>query len=164
MSLRIPPVPLIYFNYVNQELWSYLRSGLNYLESPAPLMPPESTPPSYVHPDAKGFGAYGFSPEAYADVQRIYPFFEQYHWEDILRSSKLYDLANQAFADWLLKNLQEYLPPKASKLQIFEVLHQAWNTGLSGFKNGRRVVESRTKRAWEFTARIANNGDGSHFF
>ncbi len=154
LSLRITPVTPIYFNYVNQELWGYLRSGLNYLESPSPLKPPESIPPAYIHPDAKGFGAYGFSPEAYEDVQRAYPFFRQYRWEEIMRSSKLYDLANRAFADWLLGNLRDYLPPQASKPQIFEVLHQAWNTGLSGFKNGRRVVESRTRRALEFTANI----------
>ena len=155
LPLQITPAPF-YFNYVNQELWSYLRSGLNYLESPSPLAPPESIPPSYIHPDAKGFGAYGLSPEAYEDVQRVYPFFKQYRWEDIMRSNKLYDLANQAFADWLLGNLQDYLPPQASKHQIFEVLHQAWNTGLSGFKNGRRVIESRTRRALEFTANAAS--------
>ncbi len=140
------------FSYAKPELWSYLRSGLNYLESPSPLMPPESIPPAYIHPDSKGFGAYGFSPGAYEDAQRLYPFFRQYSWQDIMISPKLYDLANQAFADWLLKNLQDYLPESASKQQVFQALHQAWNLGLSGFKNGRKVVASRTKRALEFTA------------
>ena len=140
------------FNWASPQLWSYLRSGLNYLESPHPLLPPESTPPAYIHPDSKGFGAYGFSPGAYEDVQRLYPFFSQYSWQDIMDSPKLYDLANQAFADLLLKNLTNYLPEMASKEQVFAVLHQAWNLGLTGFKNGRQVVASRTKRALEFTA------------
>ncbi len=138
------------FNQATPELWNYLRSGLNYLESPSPLMPPKSIPPTYIHPDSKTFGAYGFSPEAYKDVQRLYPFFKQYNWQNIMHSFRLYDLANQAFADWLLKNLKDYLPENASKQQVFQILHQAWNLGLSGFKNGRKVVDSRTKRAQEF--------------
>ncbi len=140
----------IYFGYANSELWSYLRRGLNYLESPMPLLPPESVAPEYLHPDSKGFGSYGFSPEAYQDVQRLYPFFKQYTWQDIMRYPKLYELANQAFADWLLNNLVDYLPKNASRQEIFKILHQAWNLGLSGFKNGRKVIASRTKRAKEF--------------
>jgi hypothetical protein len=138
------------FQYANARLWGYLRSGLNYLESPKPLSSPESVPPTYVHPDLRGFGAYGFSPEAYRDVQRLYPFFRNYGWQDILHSQQLYELANQAFADWLLKNLQNDIPPSATKEQIFDVFHLAWNLGLSGFKNGREVVASRSRRAEEF--------------
>ena len=141
---------LLTFSYAKPELWNYLRSGLNYLESPSPLLNPESIPPTYIHPDSKGFGAYGFSPGAYEDVQRVYPFFKQYSWQNIMASPKLYDLANQASADWLLKNLKDYLPEGALKQQVFQVLHQAWNLGLSGFRNGRKVVASRTKRAQEF--------------
>jgi hypothetical protein len=117
------------------------------------LQPPEAVPPTYIHPDSKGFGAYGFSPGAYEDVQRLYPFFQQYSWQDIMSSSKLYDLANQAFADRLLKNLKDYIPANASKEEIFDVIHQAWNLGLTGFKNGRKVVASRAKRAGEFKSR-----------
>jgi hypothetical protein len=111
-------------------------------------------PPTYVHPDAKGFGAYGLSPEAYQDVQRICAFFKNYSWQDILHSQQLYELANQAFADWLLKNLQNYIPRNASQKLIFDVLHRAWNVGLSGFKKGAEVVTSRAKRAEEFKARL----------
>lgn len=143
----------IIFEHASADLWQYLRAGLNYLESPSPLQPPETVPPTYIHPDSKGFGAYGFSPGAYEDVQRIYPFFQQYSWQDIINSSKLYDLANQAFADRLLKNLKDYIPVNASKEEIFDVIHQAWNLGLTGFKNGRSVVASRTKRAGEFKSR-----------
>jgi hypothetical protein len=140
------------FKRADSQLWSYLRLGLNYLESPNPLLPPESTPPTYIHPDSKGFGAYGFSPGAYEDVQRLYPFFGKYSWQDIMSSPELYDLANQAFADLLLKNLANYLPEGASKEEVFAVLHRAWNLGLSGFKKGRNVVASRAIRALEFTA------------
>ncbi len=143
------------FKCADARLWSYLRLGLNYLESPTPLLSPEATPPTYIHPDSKGFGAYGFSPGAYEDVQRQYPFFKQYSWQDIMKSSELYDLANQAFADLLLKNLTDYLPEGASKEEVFAVLHQAWNLGLSGFKNGRNVITSRARRALEFTAMVS---------
>ena len=140
------------FQYANAQLWGYLRLGLNYLESPKPSSPPEDVPPTYVHPDSRGFGAYGLSPEAYADVQRLYPFFENYCWQDILQSPPLYELANQAFADWLLKNLQSYIPVGATEKQIFDVIQQAWNLGLSGFKNGNLTVASRIERAEEFKA------------
>ena len=138
------------FRYATQQKWQYLRQGLNYLESPQPLASPESVPANYMHPDSKGFGAYGFSPGAYADVQRLYPFFRAYSWQDVMKSQKLYDLANQAFADWLLSNLQECMPEHATDAQIFDVLHQAWNLGLTGYRNGRRVVLSRQRRAAEF--------------
>ena len=138
------------FKYADDKLWGYLRLGLNYLESPKPFSLPESTRPTYRHPDSKGFGAYGFSPEAYRDVQRLYPFFKNYSWQDILNSTKLYELANQAFADFLLKNLQRYIAFDATQKQTFECLQKAWNLGLSGFKNGKVVVASRLRRAEEF--------------
>jgi hypothetical protein len=141
------------FAYATPQRWSYLREGLNYLESPKPLSSPESVSPKYIHPDSKGFGAYGFSPGAYSDVQRLYPFFAAYSWQDVLNSSALYDLANQAFADWLLKNLQDSIPANATNAQMFAILHKAWNLGLSGFKNGRNVVSSRIKRAEEFLSK-----------
>jgi hypothetical protein len=144
----------IVFTHASDNLWQYLRIGLTYLESPKPLQPPESVPPAYIHPDSQGFGAYGFSPGAYQDVVRLYPFFQEYSWQDIMNSPKLYDLANQAFADCLLKNLKDYIPERASKEETFDVLHQAWNLGLTGFKNGRQVVASRTKRAQEFKGRL----------
>lgn len=140
------------FAYATDELWSYLRKGLTYLESPTPLLPPEAVPPAYVHPDGRGFGAYGFSPEAYTDVQRIYPFFAKYSWGQILRSPRLYDLANRALCDWMLKNLKGSLAPNAGKEEIFTVLHKAWNLGVGGFKKGREVVPSRARRAREFLA------------
>jgi hypothetical protein len=142
----------IVFAQATDDLWQYLRIGLTYLESPKPLQPPEAVPPAYIHPDSQGFGAYGFSPGAYQDVQRLYPFFQKYSWQEIMNSPKLYDLANRAFADWLLKNLKDYIPEGASPEKTFEVLHQAWNLGLTGFKNGRKVVPSRSRRAGEFLA------------
>jgi len=138
------------FVHVPDELWAYLRLGLNYLESPQPLARPEAIPPAYIHPDGRGFGAYGFSPEAYDDVRQHYAFFQDYTWEEIIDSAALYDLANQAFADLLLKHLQDYIPEGADRKTVFLVLHQAWNLGLSGFKRGRQVVSSRTRRAQEF--------------
>ena len=145
------PMPLgISFQYADSKLWSYLRLGLNYLESPEPLSPPEAVPPAYRHPDLKGYGAYGFTLPAYEDVQRLYPFFKDYSWEDILHSQELYELANQAFADWLLKNLQDYVSGEKTEEQIFDALHKAWNVGLTGFRNGREVVPSRMVRAQEF--------------
>jgi hypothetical protein len=138
------------FEFATDELWSYLRTGLTYLESPTPALPPEAVLPTYIHPDGRGFGAYGFSPEAYEDVQRIYPYFRAFSWEQLLRSQRLYDLANRALCDWMLRNLQEYIPAGASKEQIFSIIHKAWNLGVGGFRKGREVVPSRARRAQEF--------------
>jgi hypothetical protein len=150
IAASFPHVEAPEFIYATPQRWAYLRKGLNYLESPKPLSFPESVPPTYIHPDSKGFGAYGFSPGAYSDVQRLYPFFKKYSWQDILGSTELYDLANQAFADCLLKNLQAEIPQNAANAQIFDVLHKAWNLGLSGYRKGRSVVSSRIRRAEEF--------------
>ncbi|MFA5099937.1 MAG: hypothetical protein WC547_03530 [Candidatus Omnitrophota bacterium] len=138
------------FSYATDDLWQYLRRGLNYLESPKPLAEPETVLPSYVHPDGRGYGCYGFSPEAYQDVQRLYPYFREYTWDDILGSHRLYDLANRAFCDWLLKNLQGYVSVSQDPSEVFDTVQQAWNLGLGGFKKGRTVVSSRTRRAEEF--------------
>ena len=145
-----PLLPKLQFQYANAQLWGYLRLGLTYLESPKPSSPPEAVPPTYVHPDSRGFGTYGLSPEAYEDVQRLYPSFKSYTWQDILYSPQLYEFANQAFADLLLKHLQNYIPEDATAEQIFDIIHKAWNLGLTGFKNGRETVASRIKRAEEF--------------
>jgi hypothetical protein len=140
------------FECANDELWGYLRKGLTYLESPTPLLPPEAVVPSYVHPDGRGFGAYGFSPEAYEDIQRLYPYFRNVSWEQLLGSQRLYDLANRALCDWMLKSLADYIPRSASKEEVFQVVHKAWNLGMGGFRKGREVVASRTRRAAEFLA------------
>jgi len=152
-----PLAPPLQFQYAHAQLWGYLRLGLTYLESPKPSSPPEAVPPTYIHPDARGFGTYGLSTEAYEDVQRFYPVFKNYNWQDILFSPQLYELANQAFADLLLKNLQEYIPKNATREQIFDIIHKAWNLGLTGFKNGRETVESRVRRAEEFKIAWGNN-------
>jgi hypothetical protein len=143
------------FTCATDELWGYLRKGLTFLESPKPLLPPEAVSPEFIHPDGRGFGAYGFSPEAYEDVQRRYPFFKQYSWDRILHSPRLYDLANQALCDWMLKCLGSYIPRNADKKEVFIVLHKAWNLGVGGFKKGREVVRSRSRRAEEF---LTENG------
>jgi len=152
--IKVPSGPQVdnapLFRYATPEVWKYLRRGLSYLESPKPLLPPEAVPPSYIHPDSKGFGAYGFSPGAYEDVRHFYPYFRQYSWNEIMKSSRLYDLGNQAFADWLIGNLQDYISADASAQEIFDVVHRAWNLGLTGYKKGRVVVSSRIKRAGEF--------------
>jgi hypothetical protein len=83
------PAADLSFQYANSKLWGYLRLGLNYLESPRPLLLPETIPTTYVHPDLKGFGSYGFSQDAYTDVRKAYPFFKSYEWEDILHSQQL---------------------------------------------------------------------------
>ena len=138
------------FHSMDSQLWEYVRQGLSYLESPLAALPPEAVSPTYLHPDKKGYGAYGFTPAAYADVQRSYAFFKTVTWEEMLSSQALYDLANRAFADLLLNNLQDFISPQASYAEKFAILHQAWNLGLSGFKSGRHVVVSRLKRADEF--------------
>ena len=143
--------------YATPQLWQYLRRGLNYLESPSPLSRPEDVSAAYQHPDGKGFGPFGFSPAAYEDVQRVYPYFRQYDWQDVLGSSSLYDLANRAFADWLLGNLQKNIPQSPTNRQVFDVLHKAWNLGLSGYKNGRIVVSSRIRRAEEFLKSVGSD-------
>ncbi|MBP6919757.1 MAG: hypothetical protein KBC23_02055 [Candidatus Omnitrophica bacterium] len=138
------------FQYATDELWQYLRKGLNYLESPRPAQDPETVSPLYIHPDGRGFGCYGFSPEAYQDVQRLYPYFRRISWEHLLSSFRLYDLANQAFCDWLIKNLRDYCEGGKEPSDVFDTVQQAWNLGLSGFKNGRKVVSSRMRRAKDF--------------
>jgi hypothetical protein len=139
-----------YFLYATDDLWLYLRKGLNYLESPQPLAEPEAVPPSYVHPDGRGFGCYGFSPEAYQDVRRLYPYFREISWRQVLASPRLYDLANRAFCDWLLMNLRDRIALTGDRATIYDAVQQAWNLGLSGYKKGRAVVSSRTRRAEEF--------------
>jgi hypothetical protein len=144
------------FQYATPQLWEYLRLGLAYLESPRPDDPPETVDPAYLHPDMCGFGTYGLTPEAYADVQRTYAEFRAYGWKDVLSSTQLYESANRAFADLLLKNLQDYIPEGASREQIFDLLQKAWNLGLNGFKNGKEPIGSRIRRAEEFKTSMGN--------
>jgi hypothetical protein len=46
--------------------------------------------------------------------------------------------------------LQEEIPAGTAPERVFDVVHQAWNVGLSGYKHGRQTVASRIIRAGEF--------------
>ncbi len=120
---KVATADKLIFHYMDAQLWEYVRQGLSYLESPLSALPPEAVDPTYLHPDKKGYGAYGFTPAAYADVQRNYAFFKAVTWEEMLASPVLYDLANRAFADLLLTHLQDFIDPHASYAEKFAVLH-----------------------------------------
>lgn len=147
------------FEHARPQLWRYLRRGLNFLESPLPLQAPETVLPSYVHPDGRGYGPYGLSPAAYADVQTAYPYFRPFSWGKVLSSPSLYERASQAFCDLLLKHTEEYLPASAERQEVFDLTQKVWNLGLRGFKQGRTVVSSRQRRAVEFMRSEATDED-----
>ena len=54
---------------MSRELWQYLRTGLNYLETSG-----KNYPPSFMHPGGKAYGALGLSQVAVMDVIKNSPF------------------------------------------------------------------------------------------
>lgn len=133
------------YRYFTPERWSQLRPLIEYLETSS-----QGVPLTYKHPGGKGagYGPLGLTRVAYKDVQRLYPEFRNYVFEDILASPELYDLASRAYADALFWN---YLKsPEGNLSDIFNLLQRYWFTGPSGGK----IPASRQRKAEEWLRRF----------
>jgi hypothetical protein len=132
------------FNYADDNLWSYLRSGLSQLETGT--LDPSTVKPGFTHAD-KTKGAYGFSENAYKDVQKAYPsYFKGLTYQDVTSDPSHYELASRAYADLMLKHLQNHIHGLTYP-QTFNEFQKIWNTGATGYDKGKPTAKGRQKNA-----------------
>jgi len=134
---------------MSRELWQYLRTGLNYLETSG-----KNYPPSFIHPGNKAYGALGLSQVAVMDVIKNSPFLSKFIPEDVFTRRELYEEFAKNYADLLLRH---YLGMDYSNMpqeQVFTVLQRVWFLGPGLYKKGSQPLLSREERAREYILRI----------
>jgi len=133
---------------MSRELWQYLRTGLNYLETSG-----KNYPPSFMHPGGKAYGALGLSQVAVMDVIKNSPSLSKFIPEDVFTKKELYEAFAKNYADLLLRH---YLGMDYSNMpqeQVFTVLQRAWFLGPGLYKKGSQPLLSREERAREYILR-----------
>ena len=134
---------------MSRELWQYLRTGLNYLETSG-----KNYPPSFIHPGNKAYGALGLSQVAVMDVIKNFPSLSKFIPEDVFTKDELYEEFAKSYADLLLRH---YLGMDYSNMpqeQVFTVLQRAWFQGPGLYKKGSQPLLSREERAREYILSI----------
>ena len=134
---------------MSSELWQYLRTGLNYLETSG-----KKYPPGFIHPGGKAYGALGLSQVAVMDVIKNSPSLSKFTAEDVFTKDKLYEEFAKSYADLLLRH---YLGMDYSNMpqeQVFTVLQRAWFLGPGLYKKGSQPLLSREEKAREYILSI----------
>jgi len=133
---------------MSRELWQYLRTGLNYLETSG-----KDYPPGFMHPGGKAYGALGLSQVAVMDVIKNSPSLSRFIAEDVFTKRELYEEFAKSYVDLLLRH---YLGMDYSNMpqeQVFTVLQRAWFQGPGLYKKGSQPLLSREERAREYILR-----------
>jgi hypothetical protein len=133
---------------MSKELWQYLRTGLNYLETSG-----KNYPPGFMHPGGKAYGALGLSQVAVMDVIKNSPSLSKFIVEDVFTKKELYEEFAKNYADLLLRH---YLGMDYSNMpqeQVFTILQRAWFQGPGLYKKGSQPLLSREERAREYILR-----------
>lgn len=135
---------------MNDNLWKYLKDGLNFLETDG-----KNYPPSFIHPGGKAFGPLGLTQIAIEDVMNRCKELSHFNTAEVLSDNKIYESFAKAYADILLRHYLKvnYWAMPAEK--VFDILQKAWFLGPGLYKSGRQVIPSRQQRAQNY--KIRNN-------
>jgi hypothetical protein len=128
-----------------EQLWRYLRTGINYLEASG-----KDVPIHYRHPGGKAYGPLALTPIAIKDVRQHYPLLACYTLADVLSDREIYEKFAIAYAELLLKHYFKMDLISTPREQVFEALQKGWFLGPTLYKKGRPVIASRQKRAAEY--------------
>ena len=134
---------------MSNELWQYLRTGLNYLEASG-----RNYPPNFVHPGGVAYGPLALTRIAVFDVIQNRKLLSGFTPEDVFNKPHIYEEFARNYADLLLRH---YLGMDYCNMfpgQVFDVLQRAWFLGPGLYKQGAQILLSREKRAQEYLAQI----------
>ncbi len=121
-----------------QELWSYLRAGIHYLETSS-----KDLAPSFAHPGKKAFGQLGLSPAAVKDVKRLFPQFQEINDDVVFKERKVYEEFCCAYADILLRHYLKLPYQQMPKKEVFLILQRAWFLGPTQYRECPVLLLSR---------------------
>jgi hypothetical protein len=134
---------------MNNELWQYLRRGLNYLEASG-----KNYSPDFVHPGGVAYGPLALTRIAVLDVIQNYQALSEFTPEDVFSNPQIYEEFARSYAGLLLGHYLGMDYANMSAEQIFNVLQRAWFLGPGLYKKGLSTLPSREKRAQEYVAKI----------
>lgn len=130
---------------MSEELWRYLRKGLNYVEASGQEYPPE-----FLHPDGVAYGPLAITPIAVKDVAQHYADLSRYAFSDVLSDPALYEEFARCYADLLLRHYIGVAYWNMPAVDVFEILQKAWFLGPGLYKEGLGIPDSRELNAREF--------------
>jgi len=134
---------------MSNQLWQYLRAGLNYLESSG-----QNYPPNFVHPGGVAYGSLGLSRIAVLDVIQNSPSLSKFNPEDVFNDVNLYEDFAKSYADLLLRHYLKLEYWKMPSEQVFSILQKAWFLGPGLYRQGHADISSREKRTQEYIRKI----------
>jgi hypothetical protein len=136
---------------MSEDLWRYLRQGLNYLEASG-----KNYPPDFEHPGAVAFGPLGLSKVAAEDVFERFSSMSRFSIDEVFKDPIVYENFAKCYADLLLRHYLGLDYWKMDRKQAFDVLQRAWFLGPNLYKQGASIIASREKRAKEFMGKDQN--------
>ncbi|MDD5495778.1 MAG: hypothetical protein PHP46_01600 [Candidatus Omnitrophica bacterium] len=128
-----------------ENLWIYLRGGLNYVEASG-----IEYSPSFPHPGGVAYGALALTPIAIRDVFQHHPEFSHYEVKEVLSDSILYEKVARRYADLLIRHYLKLEYSDMPREEIFEILQRAWYLGPGLYKKGRAIPSSRERMARQY--------------
>jgi hypothetical protein len=137
---------------MSNELWRYLRAGLNYLESSG-----KNYPPNFVHAGGVAYGPLALTHIAALDVMQNRRPLSGFTLEEVFSKTHVYEEFAKNYADLLLRHYLNMDYCNMSQEEVFDVLQRAWFLGPSLYKKGAKALPSREKRAQEYIARISQS-------
>ena len=130
---------------MSEELWRYLRKGLNYVEASG-----EEYPPEFLHPGGVAYGPLALTPIAVKDVAQHYIDLSRYTFSDVLSDPEIYEDFARHYADLLLRHYLGLAYWNMPAEDVFAILQKAWFLGPGLYKEGLSVPDSRETHAAEF--------------
>lgn len=132
----------------DENLWRYLREGLNYLEASG-----REVPVDFVHPGGVAFGPLALTRIAVKDVLLRCKAMAGYTINDVLEDRVLYEECARLYADLLLRHYLKVDADVISRQTVFEILQKAWFLGPTIYKKGGESPQSRVRKAREYINR-----------
>jgi len=130
---------------MSEELWRYLRKGINYVEASG-----EEYPPEFLHPGGVAYGPLALTPIAVKDVAQHYAVLSRYTFSDVLSDPAIYEEFARRYADLLLRHYLGLAYWNMPAEDVFAILQKAWFLGPGLYKEGLSVPDSRETHAAEF--------------
>ncbi len=133
--------------HIKTELWSYLRKGINYLESSG-----EEVPTYFMHSGQKAYGPLALTPIAIKDVKKHYPYLSEIRMEEVILDRSIYEMFAFFYAELLLRHYLKLDYSNMDKEEVFKILEKVWFLGPTLYLKGRTVIAPREERAAEYIA------------
>ena len=130
-------------------LWQYLRKGLNYLEASG-----KEVPTRYKHPGGRAYGPLAMTPIAIKDVKLHHSSLSKYRFTDVIKDRDLYEIFAILYADLLLRHYMKMDYSRMPKEEVFAILEKAWFLGPTLYRQGHPVIASREVKAKEYISKV----------